>query len=106
MVVDPGIHLKHWTKQEALNFMKESGMNESVALNLYYRIIVCQLNLHPDVGGEEIKSLRKMAENRFGDNFDIKNFHTKILENGSIPLSRLRVQVTDWLEANQNKKNN
>ena len=98
MVVDPGIHLMHWTKQEAVDFMKESGMKESDALILYYRIIVWPAQLTSyDVGGEEIKSLRKLFEQRLGKAFDIRDFHTKILENGSIPLGALRSQVTDWL---------
>jgi uncharacterized protein (DUF885 family) len=99
MVFDPGIHLMNWTKLQALDFMKESGISEQDALNYYYRIIVWPAQLTSyDVGGEEIKALRKMCEERFGKDFDIKEFHTKILENGSIPLGPLRVLVVDWLK--------
>lgn len=99
MIVDPGIHLNGWSKLEAINFITQSGINESDALSFYYRIIVWPAQLTSyDVGGEEIKSLRKLANERFGNTFDIKVFHTKILENGSIPLVPLRSQVIDWLE--------
>jgi uncharacterized protein (DUF885 family) len=99
MVVDPGIHLKGWSKSEAIDFMTESGMSESNALSLFYRIVVWPAQLTSyDVGGEEIKSLRKLSEERLGKAFNIKDFHTKILENGSIPLGPLRRQITGWLE--------
>lgn len=99
MVVDPGLHLKSWQKDSVISFMMESGMNNDHALNLYYRIIVLPAQLTSyDIGGEEIKALRKMAEEKLGDNFSIKEFHTKILENGSIPLMPLRMVVEEWIE--------
>jgi uncharacterized protein (DUF885 family) len=99
MVVDVGLHLKDWTKEQVINYMRESGWSDADALNLYYRAIVWpgQLTSY-DTGGEEIKALRKMAEDQLGINFDIKEFHKQILQNGSIPLGLLREQVTDWLE--------
>jgi uncharacterized protein (DUF885 family) len=51
-----------------------------------------------DVGGEEIKALRRLAEERLKQDFDIKEFHTKILENGSIPLIDLRAIIQEWLD--------
>lgn len=99
MVVDPGLHLMDWTKEEAISFMMESGLNKEDALSLYHRIIIwpAQLTAY-DVGGEEIKALRKLAEEKLGDNFDIKEFHSKILENGSIPLNALRTSINEWID--------
>jgi uncharacterized protein (DUF885 family) len=100
MVVDPGIHLKGWTKSEAIDYMIQAGLSESDALYLYYRILVWPAQLTSyDVGGEEIKSLKKLSRERLGNAFDIREFHTKILENGSIPLGPLHSQITTWLEA-------
>jgi uncharacterized protein (DUF885 family) len=103
MVVDPALHIKGWTKLEVINFMVESGMNESIALDAYHRMIVWPAQLTSyDVGGEEIKSLRSLAKDRLGKTFDIKEFHTKILENGAIPLAALRSNVIEWLDAKKN----
>ena len=78
--------------------MMASGMSEISATNLYRRSLVYPAQLTSyDVGGEEIKALRKLAEERLQDNFDIKEFHNKILENGSIPLSALRLQIEQWI---------
>ena len=99
MVVDPGLHVKNWTKEEAIAFMMESGITEHDALNFYYRIIVWPAQLTSyDVGGEEIKALRTLSKERLGKEFDIKEFHKIILENGSIPLGALRNRVTEWLD--------
>ena len=99
MVVDPGIHLYNWTKEQAINFIMESGENEDFALSLYHRIIIWPAQLTSyDVGGEEIKALRRIAENKLGQNFDIKEFHSKILENGAIPLSALRKIIDEWID--------
>lgn len=99
MVVDPGVHLNNWTMEQAMNYMIESGISESNAENLYYRIILMPAQLTSyDVGGEEIKELRKFAEDNLGQNFDIKEFHTKILENGTIPLNALSSIIQNWID--------
>jgi uncharacterized protein (DUF885 family) len=104
MVVDPGVHLKGWTKDQAITFIMEAGWSESVALNVYYRILVWPAQLTSyDAGGEEIKALRRLAEDRLKQDFDIKEFHTKILENGSIPLIDLRAIIQEWLDEKLHK---
>lgn len=103
MVVDAGIHINNWTKKQAIDYMVESGMNKDVALNLYHRSITMPAQLTSyDIGGEEIKSLRKEAEERLKENFDIKEFHKKILENGAIPLNALRKVIENWIESKTN----
>ncbi len=99
MVVDPGLHLKGWTKEQAINFMKESGTTDDSALSLYHRIIIWPAQLTSyDVGGEEIKALRKLAETKLGEAFDVKEFHSEILKNGAIPLSALRGSINEWID--------
>ena len=106
LVMDPGLHLKKWPKEKLINFMMESGMKESMALNLYQRSIVWPAQLTSyDTGGEEIKALRLLAEDQLGDGFNIKEFHTKILENGSIPLLPLRAVIEGWIELKRSETN-
>lgn len=103
LVVDPALHTKGWSKEQAIEFMMESGMNAESALSLYHRIIIWPAQLTSyDAGGEEIKALRKMAEEQMGEGFDIKQFHSKILENGSIPLSALRLTISEWVNKKEN----
>jgi len=99
MVVDPGIHLFGWTREEAIEFMMESGrFPESMGDQMVDRIAILpgQLTAY-DSGGLEIFALRRQAEETLGDDFDIREFHDRILENGTIPLPALRAHIERWL---------
>ncbi len=99
ITVDAGIHTKNWTKEKAINYIVESGMSKDMALNLYHRSITMPAQLTSyDIGGEEIKLLRNVAKESLKEEFDIKEFHNKILENGAIPLSALRIVIENWIE--------
>ncbi len=100
MMVDPGIHLFGWTREEAIEFMMESGrFPEGMGDQMVDRIAILpgQLTAY-DSGGLEILALRKMAEDTMGDDFDIREFHGRILENGTIPLLQLRAHILAWIE--------
>jgi len=100
MVVDPGIHLFGWTREEAIDFMLESGrFPDTFGDQMVDRIAILpgQLTAY-DSGGLEIFALRKIAEDAMGDDFDIREFHDRILENGTIPLIQLRAHVVAWVE--------
>jgi len=99
MVVDPGIHLFGWTREEAIEFMEESGrFTGSLAEQMVDRIAILpgQLTAY-DSGGLEILALRKEAEAAMADDFDIREFHDRILENGTIPLIQLRAHIEAWI---------
>jgi uncharacterized protein (DUF885 family) len=99
MVVDPGIHLFGWTREEAIEFMMVSGrFPETMGDEMVDRIAILpgQLTAY-DSGGLEILALRKQAEEAFGDDFDIREFHDRILENGTIPLPALRTHIERWI---------
>ncbi|HEY5776331.1 MAG TPA: DUF885 domain-containing protein [Xanthomonadales bacterium] len=100
MVVDPGIHLFGWTREQAIDFMMESGrFPESMGDEMVDRIAILpgQLTAY-DSGGLEILALRGMAEEAMGEDFDIREFHDRVLENGTIPLLQLRAHVVAWIE--------
>ncbi|MEX0643668.1 MAG: DUF885 domain-containing protein [Parvularculaceae bacterium] len=99
MVVDPGLHLYGWTNEQAKAFLIEAGrFNETTANVALDRIAVIpgQLTAY-DTGGLEIMALRKEAEERLGDAFDIREFHDRVLENGALPLGALREHVEAWI---------
>ncbi|MCP5089519.1 MAG: DUF885 domain-containing protein, partial [Gammaproteobacteria bacterium] len=99
MVVDPGLHLFGWTREQAIEFMLESGrFPESKGDEMIDRIAILpgQLTAY-DSGGLEILALRRQAESALGDDFDIRDFHDHVLENGTIPLSQLRSHIEAWI---------
>lgn len=100
MVADPGIHLFGWTREEAIEFMMEAGrFPESMGDQMVDRIAILpgQLTAY-DSGGLEILALRRQAEEVLGEDFDVREFHDRILENGTIPLPALRAHVERWLD--------
>ena len=99
MVVDPGIHLFGWTRKQAIEFMVESGrFSPARGDEMVDRIAIMpgQLTAY-DSGGLEILALRIQAQETLGDNFDIREFHDRILENGTIPLVQLRTHIEAWI---------
>jgi uncharacterized protein (DUF885 family) len=100
MVADPGIHLFGWTREQAIEFMMEAGrFPDSMGDQLVDRIAILpgQLTAY-DSGGLEILALRQQAEDALGGDFDLREFHDRVLENGTIPLPALRAHVERWIE--------
>jgi uncharacterized protein (DUF885 family) len=103
MVVDPGIHLFGWTREEAKAYMAESGrfpVSSGDEMVDRIAIIPGQLTAY-DSGGLEILALRRQAEEALGEDFDIREFHDRVLENGTIPLGYLRQHVEAWIASKQ-----
>jgi uncharacterized protein (DUF885 family) len=99
MVVDPGIHLFNWTREQAIEFVMESGrFPESMGDQIVDRIAILpgQLTAY-DSGALEILALRRQAEQAMGEHFDIREFHDNMLENGTIPLTQLRAHIEMWI---------
>lgn len=101
MVIDPGIHLFGWTREQTVKFVAESGrFDDETARSLVDRVAMWpgQLTAY-DTGALEFFALRKQAEQTLGARFDIREFHTALLENGTVTLPMLREQVSHWLKS-------
>ena len=101
MVVDPGLHAFHWTRQQAIDYIVASGRFTAEEANDYVdRIAVMpgQLTSY-DSGGLEIKRLREEAKTRLGSSFDLRRFNKALLEEGVVPLSELRAHIEAWMAA-------
>ncbi len=55
------------------------------------------------VGQLEIRRLRNQAERDLGPKFDIREFHDRVLENGTITLPMLRVVIERWIAATKTR---
>lgn len=49
------------------------------------------------IGRNEILRLREQAREALGARFDIRTFHDRVLENGTVPLGLLRTIVQQWI---------
>ncbi len=101
LVVDTGIHSKGWSKQQAVEYMLDntalSPANIDAEVNRY--ITWPGQALAYKVGELKIRNLRLLAEGLLGADFDLRAFHDKVLENGSVPLDVLDDYVTRWIES-------
>jgi uncharacterized protein (DUF885 family) len=103
MVVDPGLHVMGWSRQQVLDFVRQSGrFSGQEGEDLVDRVAIWpgQLTAY-DSGGLEIMALRREAEAVLGPRFDIRQFHQRVLENGAIPLTALRTNIEAWIAAEQ-----
>jgi uncharacterized protein (DUF885 family) len=98
MVVDPGIHVLGWTREQAVRYIMESGRSRRDAENMVDRIAVLpgQLTAY-DTGGLEIFALRERAERELGPRFDVRDFHDAVLGHGAVTLPMLREAVDRWI---------
>lgn len=101
LVVDPGLHLFGWTREQVIQFAAESGrFDKETTEALVDRVAMwpAQLTAY-DTGAQEFFALRKLAEERLGARFDRREFHNALLENGTVTLPMLREQVMRWIES-------
>jgi uncharacterized protein (DUF885 family) len=103
LVVDTGLHAKGWSRQKAIDYMMEnSSMADTDVISEVERYIAWPGQaVSYKVGQREISRLRAEAEEKLGDKFDIREFHTQILIDGSMPMPVLKTKVREWIKSKQ-----
>ncbi|MBD3587644.1 DUF885 domain-containing protein [Salinimonas sp. HHU 13199] len=103
LVVDTGMHMFGWSRQEAIDYMMKntalSAHNIKTEVDRY--ISWPGQALSYKIGEIKIKSLRKKAEKALGSSFDVRQFHTAVLEHGSVPLFILEQNIERFIEEQQ-----
>ena len=99
LVIETGMHAQGWTRQQAIDYelAHTTRSPEQVAVDVDRRIGWPGQGLSYRVGALEIRRLREQAERGLGPRFDIRAFHDRVLEDGSVPLPMLREKITRWL---------
>jgi len=100
LVVDTGMHHKRWTREEAMTYMKETtGMSDTeVRVEIERYIVWPGQATSYKMGMLKILELRKRAQEAMGDNFDLKDFHSIVLDQGIVPLFVLEGLIDDWIQ--------
>ena len=91
LVVDTGLHGLGWSRQQAVDYMlANTPLHEGVVRPEIDRYIVSpgQATSYM-IGRLEIQRMRREAEQRQGEKFAIKAFHSAVLDSGSLPLEVL-----------------
>ena len=91
LVVDTGMHALGWSRQQAVDYMvANSPLRASMCRPEVDRYAVtpgqaCSYM----VGRVEIERMRAEAEHRQGSSFDVRGFHSAVLDSGALPLDVL-----------------
>ena len=101
LVVDTGLHDKKWTRQQAIDYLTENTpnpLNDCVKAIERYIVMPGQATAYK-VGMLKILELRADAIERLGDKFDIREYHSVILDAGAVPLNVMEERVNAWVES-------
>jgi uncharacterized protein (DUF885 family) len=98
LVVDPGLHVLGWSRARAVEYMlaHTSSARDEVESEVDRYISWPGQAVGYMVGALEIERLRAETERRLGPRFDIRRFHDRVLEDGTVPMTVLRSKLERW----------
>jgi uncharacterized protein (DUF885 family) len=101
LVLDTGVHYKHWTRQQMVDFFHEHSSEDEpdVQAETDRYITWPGQALAYKTGQLKIVELREHAKKELGDQFDIRAFHDEILGGGALPLDVLEARTDAWIAA-------
>jgi uncharacterized protein (DUF885 family) len=103
LVVDTGIHHKRWSREEAIQYLRDNTPNpegDIVKAIERYVIYPGQATAYM-IGKLKIMELRERAKAKLGDKFTYGDFHDVVLRSGPVPLAILEEQVDAWIAKEQ-----
>jgi uncharacterized protein (DUF885 family) len=99
LVLDTGVHYKHWTRQQMVDFFHEHSSQDEpeVQAETDRYIVLPGQALAYKIGQLKILELRERAKQALGAKFDIRAFHDQILNGGALPLDVLSTRIDNWI---------
>ena len=99
LVVDTGLHAKHWTRDQVVKFFHDhSGTDEVEVQSETDRYISWPGQaLGYKIGQLTFSRLREKAKKELGPKFDIRKFHDEVLGAGSLPMDVLETRIDAWI---------
>ncbi len=101
LVVDTGIHAFDWSREEVVVFMREHtalSLHEIETETDRYISWPGQA-LSYKIGELKIRELRTRTEKALGKDFDIRQFHEVILEQGTVTLPLLEKRIDQYIDS-------
>ena len=106
LVVDTGMHALGWSRQRAIDFMKDNTAKteNDIIVEIDRYIVWPAQALAYKLGELKIKELRARASRELGARFDVRKFHNAVLDNGPLPLGLLEKQTNEWIAEQKRKE--
>lgn len=101
LVVDTGLHSKHWTRQQVVDFFHDHSPEDEVSVQSETDRYISWPGqaLGYKIGQLEILKLREYAKEQLGTKFDIRAFHDQVLGGGALPMDVLKERIEAWVAA-------
>ncbi len=101
LVVDTGIHVKNWSRDQAIDFMaRHMSMSiDTIRIEVDRYIAFPAQALSYLLGFRCVKELRADAEQKLGSAFRVREFHDALMEVGAVTLPVLRESIQDWIQS-------
>jgi uncharacterized protein (DUF885 family) len=101
LVVDTGLHAKHWSRDQAIAWlMEKTGLNQKGVTSEIDRYIVSPGQATGyKIGHNEINRLRDKAKLALGERYDLRDFDDALVLSGSVPLTLLERIIDDYAAA-------
>ncbi|MCD8221793.1 MAG: DUF885 domain-containing protein [Clostridiales bacterium] len=101
--LDVYINYYGWNRDQVRDYLKNFNSNpEEIADSIYQTMIETPSNyLSYYVGYMEFLNMENTARKQLGNRFDLKSFHTFLLDIGSAPFDVIQPYFTSWLQAQQ-----
>ncbi len=105
LVVDTGIHSKGWTREQVVEFMRNSGaVDEPTIQSETDRYIAWPAQaLSYKLGQLKFRELRERVKKELGPKFDIRTFHDEMINGGTLPLDLLEARTDKWIAEQKSK---
>lgn len=106
LVVDTGLHAFGWSRQRAIDLMKENTAKteNDIIVEVDRYIVWPGQALAYKLGELKIKELRARAKRELGDRLDLRMFHNAILDDGPLPLDLLERRMTHWIAEQRSER--
>jgi uncharacterized protein (DUF885 family) len=102
LVVDTSLHAKGWTRAQAFDYLRTHlGVDDVDAQSLIDGYAASPAEALACVGAMNFRALRARAEQTLGGRFDLREFHSQILQGGAMPLDILEAKMKGWMDASK-----
>jgi uncharacterized protein (DUF885 family) len=96
LVVDTGLHAKRWTRQQAIDYGVEASEIDRYVVNPGQACAYM-------IGQLRILELRERAQRQLGKRFSLRDFHSVVLDTGTVPLTLLEEEIKGYVSRVQRR---